>query len=207
MKARSRKWLIALGVILLLLVVVFLLRIPIMRGFGHYLICEDKLEPVEAMFVLSGAPMERGDEAATVFKTGIAKQAICTGESIPQDLYALGLIVSESELTRMNMIRGGADSTRVTFIKRGTSTQEESDIILAYCKEHSIKKIILISSKFHTRRVHKVFHDKFEDAGIQVLIHGAKSGSYDEENWWANEYGLIALNNEYVKLLYYAVKY
>jgi hypothetical protein len=30
---------------------------------------------------------------------------------------------------------------------------------------------------------------------------------YDPERWWDTEEGLLMVNNEYVKLLYYALKY
>jgi hypothetical protein len=55
--------------------------------------------------------------------------------------------------------------------------------------------------------VNNVFRSLLEDAGIQVLIRGAPSSLYDESLWWESETGLIMVNNEYVKLGYYFLKY
>jgi hypothetical protein len=35
----------------------------------------------------------------------------------------------------------------------------------------------------------------------------ANSLVYDSDSWWTSEEGLLMVNNEYVKLLYYLVKY
>jgi hypothetical protein len=40
-----------------------------------------------------------------------------------------------------------------------------------------------------------------------VLLHGAPASSFQESSWWTSEEGLIMLNNEYVKLAYYHIKY
>ncbi|MDX2001407.1 MAG: ElyC/SanA/YdcF family protein [Chitinophagales bacterium] len=202
----KRRAFILAGIALLVLLL-FACRFPILRGFGNFLICENTLQKSDAIFVLSGAPGERGQEAAKVLNAGYANVAYCTGESVPQDLYSLGITLSECDITRSNMIRSGADSLKVRTIKYGTSTQEESDTILNFCKKHRFKQVILISSKFHTRRVGQAFREKLESKGVKVIIHGASSGAYNERKWWQNEHGLIALNNEYIKLIYYWLKY
>jgi len=80
-------------------------------------------------------------------------------------------------------------------------------LILKYCIDHDIKKTIILSSKFHTLRVRKVFEPVLEKNGIEVIIRGAPSTKYSEHNWWKKEAGLIMVNNEYVKLVYYFFKY
>jgi uncharacterized SAM-binding protein YcdF (DUF218 family) len=95
----------------------------------------------------------------------------------------------------------------ITEIRKGTSTKEESDIILNYCLQHHIKKAIVLSSKLHTRRINEVFRKKLKDAGIELIIHGAPSSQYNEMYWWQSEDGLIAVNNEWIKRMYYWWKY
>ena len=116
-------------------------------------------------------------------------------------------LLLESELTKLYIESLGLSETVTTVIPEGTSTMEESDVILQYLTDNGISSCIIVSSKFHTRRVRRVFKDKLEDEGIQVLITGAPSRSYEEDKWWQSENGLLAVNNEYVKLLYYWLKY
>ena len=72
---------------------------------------------------------------------------------------------------------------------------------------------IIINNKFEIRETFSApcGNDtrflKFAQKGIQVSIKGAASSSYSENEWWKSENGLIALNNEYIKLIYYFMKY
>lgn len=194
-----------LGVIIFL-ILIFIFRNNILRTFSNFLVVEDEFGYVDSIFVLSGGAFDRGNETAKLFNESRTRRIVCTGGNYPPDFKALNLDMLESELTRKNIISQIPDSSKVKLLKIGSSTLEESDAILAYCKENKIRECIILSSKFHTRRVKNVFKKKFKKEGIKVYIKGADSSSYSENEWWKSEDGLIALNNEYVKLLYYMVK-
>lgn len=191
---------------IILLLLLFIFRNQILRSFSNYLVVENPYEYIETAFVLSGGAFDRGNETAILLNENKIGKAICTGENQPPDFKALHIEMLESELTRKNIIAQISDSTKVTLLKIGTSTFEESEAILAFCKAEKLTECVIISSKFHTRRIKNSFKKKFEKEGIKIYITGAASSSYEEDNWWKSENGLIALNNEYIKLLYYLVK-
>lgn len=209
--ATKRKFLVKLAVfvgsLLLLFFILFLLRYPLMRAAGNFLIKEDPVSHCEVMFVLSGNSWDRGKEAARLMEQNAADQVICTGVEINFALQTMGIHLNNADLTRKIMLDHGADSSRIATLPLGTSTWEEYEAILAYCQERNLQKVMVLSSKFHTRRIYRVFQPAFEDAGIELLIRGASESGFEEDRWWESEAGLIFLNNEYVKLLYYAVKY
>jgi uncharacterized SAM-binding protein YcdF (DUF218 family) len=91
----------------------------------------------------------------------------------------------------------------IRVLKTGTSTREEAELILDYSRDLGLKKVMVVSDKFHTHRVEQVFRDKLEDAGIELVLRGAPSSRYSEDQWWAGEAGLLMVNNEYIKLVYY----
>ncbi len=195
------------GVLLVLLICLFVFRYPIMRGFGHFLISSDELQKVSHVFVLSGGAFDRAPKGASVYLEGYTDTVVCTGQSVPHDLMAIGLPYSEGEITRRFVVENGVPEDKVKLLEQGTSTLEESEVILAYCKQNGIKKIGIVSTQFHTRRIRRVFDKKFAGSGIEVFIFGANATAYSEETWWDNEYGLISLNNEYIKIVYYWLKH
>ncbi|MEZ4915694.1 MAG: YdcF family protein [Chitinophagales bacterium] len=204
----KRKLFIFLGFILLFLICLFVFKTPIMKGMANFLIAENEANhTLNYGFVLSGGAFDRGNKAASLYKEGKILQFMCTGKNQSPDLKALGTDTLESDLTKLQMVKQGVPDSLIYLLKEGTSTLEESEAILVYCKTNNIKEIGVISSKFHTKRVHQVFTKKFKKEGIEVFIYGAPSSMYNEMEWWQNEYGLIALNNEYIKQLYYLVKY
>jgi uncharacterized SAM-binding protein YcdF (DUF218 family) len=203
----KKKWLRLLLGLLFFFGLLFLLRYPILRGAANFLIVEDDLEPAEVIIVLSGGAYDRGMYAAQLFEEGYAPKILCAGGNTPPDFEALQMDVLESELTVYFMGELGVPESAMTVIPESTSTLEESEVLLEYLKENGIKSCIVVSSKFHTRRVNFVFRNKYEEAGIELMISGAPSQTYKEREWWKDEYGLLAVNNEYVKLLYYWLKY
>jgi uncharacterized SAM-binding protein YcdF (DUF218 family) len=207
-RPRLRKFLIITGTLLFILLIVFVARRPIMRSLGNYLIEEDELSKCEALFVLSGNPNDRSLEAARLLKTGYAPYVICTGEVIPRLFEVIGdTTTDEADLSRIALLKAGVNDSNIVVLHIGTSTREESIAILEYCKQKGLKKIMLVSDKFHTNRIDYAFRDLYENAGIELVLRGCPSTAYSEDVWWAEEAGLLMVNNEYIKLIYYHLKH
>jgi len=203
---RTLRVLLVLGIIVGIL---FLARRPIMRGFAYWLVVEDEIQAVDAVFVLSGNAAERCPAAADVFERGMTPLVITTGESVNPTLVAAGTPINDAEVGRLALLELGVDSSAIRLLSRGTSTFEESEEILGYSLAQGFERIMIVSSKLHTRRIGFVFRDKFKENGIEVVVHGAtpRAEDYTLDEWWAYETGLIFLNNEYIKLVYYWLKY
>jgi len=201
-----KKLLLFIGIPFFVLLLLYFFRISLLQCAAGYLICEDLPSKSQIAFVLSGAPSERSAKAAEIFKKGYFNKIVCTGENHPQDFRALGVDMTEAELTKLALIKLGVPDSSIDLLKEGSSTLEESDAILKYCVEKKINQIEIVSSRFHTRRVRSVFKEKFAEENIEVKIIGAPAVGYEESKWWESEYGLLALNNEYVKLFYYCIK-
>jgi uncharacterized SAM-binding protein YcdF (DUF218 family) len=142
-----------------------------------------------------------------LIEEGWNQKVICTGGNVPTVLAAIDTVIYEAEITKDLLTRKGINKDAVVALTGSTSTKEESEEILAYCKINALKKITVISSRLHMRRVRMVFEKAFQNQGIQIIYRGAPSQNYDENNWWKSEAGLIMVNNEYVKYLYYLIKY
>lgn len=192
--------------LVLLAVLLVIFHGHLLRFAGNLLICEDNMEKVPALFVLSGDPWDRGNEAVRLFKKGFAEKIICTGENVPRLFLIADIQYPESELTKMNILSQGVPSEKVILLNKGTSTKEEAGHILEYCRQNNIKKLAVVSTKFHTRRIRNTFSKKFKEAGMELIIRGAPSSAYSEDRWWQNEDGLIFVNNEYIKIMYYWMK-
>lgn len=208
---------VALIFFLLLIFLSFIFRFQILKGIGNFLVSEDLLEKADAIFVLGGDSYDRGNFAIKLFNEGYSSKIVCLGENIPSIFKAIGISYAESEVTKINIMslptlfqrkrEKVIPDSSVIVLKKGTSTQEEIAAIIDYCKANNLEKVILISSKFHTRRVRLACKKKFREENLELIIAGAGSTIYPEEEWWKSEEGLIMVNNEYVKLVYYFLKY
>jgi uncharacterized SAM-binding protein YcdF (DUF218 family) len=202
-----KRYLVFFGILLLLLALGFLFRKQLLQGLGNYLVKEDPLIEAEALFVLAGEAYERTQEAEVLFRKGKAPIIYTLGAENNPDLRSLGTQMPEAELMREALLKAGLPDSAVHTLPMGSSTFEESEAILGFASAREYKTIIVVSSKLHTRRVRNVFRRKFARAGIEVVVRGADPEGYKLDEWWRYEKGLIFVNNEYVKLFYYALRY
>jgi uncharacterized SAM-binding protein YcdF (DUF218 family) len=203
MKLLRRKWVKVLLAVCVLLLLIFIFRNPLMRAAGSFLVTENELTHADAILILGGNSFDRGNEALRLYDEGWSDKLLCSGGNVPSVLAALNLELKECEVTQQLLVEKGVLPEAIVLLEESTSTAEEGTEALHYCLDEGIDTLIVVSSKFHLRRVRGVFKDQFEEKGIHVLFRGAPSSQYDEDLWWKSEGGLIMVNNEYVKLFYY----
>lgn len=190
-----------------------------MRGVGYYLMAETQLEKADAIFVLGGNINDRPVLAAKLYEEGWSEKIIplganfdfaqevllgCNPDCMSDDCNPCkpdALLMQEVLEEKLNI-----PFEAIVPLPEGTSTKEESDAILKFCKENGYQTIIVVSDLFHLKRISYVFIEKFEKEGIKVILRGAKNSQYNENFWWQYEAGLIMVNNEYIKLMYYWLK-
>ena len=204
---RKRRWWRILLIGLLAVGLLWTLRAPLLRGIGQLLIVEDDPRHADVAYALGGSSLDRGRELAVLLQRGVAPIGVTTGSNLSNALEAYGLEVTEASLTATVARRAGAPSLRIDTLVMGTSTWEEAAAVLDDARRRGADTIVVITTEFHTRRVKRVFRKRFEGSGITVLVHGAHASDYEPERWWTTEEGLIMVNNEYMKLLYYAITY
>lgn len=202
-----RRVLMALSGLLVMILVLWTARRPILRAVGDHLVQEDPLLPVDVVYVLGGGAVDRGREAVRIHHLGLSDRFVFTGADPVADLGIFGLRILGCELSQRVAVDQGLPVQFTSVLPKGTSTQEEALALLQLAIADQVDTVMVLTDRFHTRRVNKVFRQRFADAGITVLVHGTPSGSYVEEAWWESEKGLLMVNNEYVKLLYYTIKY
>lgn len=188
------------------IVLLWLFRVPILQAASSFLVCPDALSRVDAAYILGGSAEDRGAEAARLLRDGITSEAVFLGSQVPAVLIALGDSIMESELTMAAAERHGGSADSMRLLPKGTSTFEEFVAIRKDATEHGYGRIMIVSNSFHLRRL-RMLRSPIEEDGVVVLLRNCHNSRFDEERWWTSEEGLIMLNNEYVKLVYYLLRY
>ena len=122
-----------------------------------------------------------------------------------------GLVPDNTSLNVKMLGEFGVPASSIVILKQGegvTSTFEEALSVRHYLEQHTDqKKFILVTSAFHTRRARWIFRKSLDGLAVQIQVAPAPYGTFDVNNWWRDEDGLIYCFNEYVKLIYYWFKY
>ena len=204
LSGRHALWLASLVV---LVMIAWFCRIGILRSIGGFLVREDAPAHGDAMYVLGGAALERSIAAERFFREGWASHIVFTGANTPDALGVFGIKGTEAAMGQRVSLLAGVPVEHTELLEVGTSTWEEAQAVRDHALAHQYDTVLVVTTEFHTRRVGNVFREAIEPSGITVLVRAAPSVRYNPARWWEKEDGLLMVNNEYVKLVYYLWKY
>ena len=182
-------------------------RGELLKDLANAWIVHDPLSKADAIIVLGGGMQTRPFEAARLYREGYAPRVlVASPESKPTD--KIGITADDTEVTKRILSKQGVpDSAVLEFGDEVSSTHEEALALGSWIRKTGLKKIIIVSDPFHTRRVRWVFKKELQSTGTEILTVAAPSLKYDSSNWWQTEQGLIEFQNELIKYAYYRVNY
>jgi len=156
------------------------------RQVGRWLVVEDPLEPAQAIAVLSGHVPVRALEAAEIYEQGFAAEVWVLRPAGPaEQLRQMGIhYLGEDFYTEKVLMHVGvpADAIRV-LEKPAANTEEEVQEIAEELQRVGGKKVIVVTSKPHTRRVKAIWKARVGESP-RVLVRYATQDGYDGAHWW-----------------------
>ena len=90
-----------------------------------------------------------------------------------------------------------------TFGVANRNTNDEAVELRAWADGHKVTAIIIPIEIFSSRRVHWIFHRVFFGSRIHIEVLAFDQSDFTRENWWRDDHGLIAFQNEIIKYIYY----
>ena len=187
---------------------------PVLAWAGaHLLIVKSELASADAIVVMSGSATyrERADWAAKLYREGRAPIVILTNDSLKS-----GWDKKEErnpyfyELAARELQRLGVPESKIQVVSDvALGTYEESVGVRDYAGTHQLKRLLVVTSAYHTRRTLWSLRHACEGSGIEIGIDSPPPGWQTPEpsRWWWRRWGWKVVAGEYVKLVYYWMRY
>jgi uncharacterized SAM-binding protein YcdF (DUF218 family) len=181
---------------LFLLFLVYLARHPLMRMAGSFWTVDEGPVAADAIVILGDDNYsgDRATRAAEILKAGWAPRIIASGRYLRP--YASIAELEEHDLTD----RGVPASAILRLAHRAQDTQEEAVAISQFISSRGWKRIIVITSNFHTRRARYICERTFPP-GTVLRVVAARDSDYDPENWWRTRLGIKIFAHELAGML------
>ena len=148
---------------------------------GTFLAREQPLAKADAIFVFAGTLAERPLEAVDLFREGYAPRVVVTRATIDQATFQLekrGLrIPTQDDLTREVLLQLGVPAASLispSFVHDNTA--EEARTLRELALEYRWRRVILVSSKYHLRRVALAAHRALRGTGVEVILSTKQDG-------------------------------
>jgi uncharacterized SAM-binding protein YcdF (DUF218 family) len=173
-----------------------LIRHPLLRLAGGFWVVDDGPQHADAIVMLSddNYQAERAAHAAELYKDGWAPRVVASGRLLRP--YAGIAELEEHDLKD----RGVPAGAIVKFPQNGRNTREECAAIGAFVSSRGWKRILLVTSNYHTRRA-KYICSRVFPPGMILRVSPARDSDYDPANWWKTRQGTKMLFNESVGLV------
>ena len=202
---------ITLLIIILLLAILFSHQY-VLKKIGYFLIYEQKPQKADLIVVLNGRDAERSLAAVDLYNQGYAGLIIMAGlvkQPGSDEFWKRvggnfnGKVFFQRAIEAMGILE---ESFR--FIGNGvSSTYDEALATREFLKKNGYKSILIVTSKWHSRRAYLTFKSVIKDDGVKVWIYPSKYDTFDPNVWWKKETDAELVFYEYVRLIYYIVTF
>src|SRR5262249_5945415 len=140
-------------------------------NLGQFLAAEDPLEKADAIFVFSGTRAERPLEAYKLYRAGYAPRIVITRAIAEQALSLVeerGISLTEDVHVNPTVLTGlGVPEAALILPTRiHDNTAEEAQTLRALVQQYHWRTVILVSSKYHLRRVRLACRREVGDLGV-----------------------------------------
>ena len=177
-------------------------------GAGHFLIIDEPLQPADAIVVLAGARVVRWLEAADLYREDIAPAILLSPgivEAAEIRLREAGIsFPSEATLAAGALVQLGIPASAVsTFDRSVDNTAEEAVLAREIAQRRGWKRLIVVTSKYHTRRARYAFERELEGSGITAQVRGSRHDEVRPDAWWKSRSDFRFVTWELQKLAAY----
>jgi len=172
---------------------------------GRFLVEADPPAPADAIVVLAGSYPDRILEGVALYKEGLAPRILICREPETagfRRVSELGVKIPRGyEINRMVAEQLGVPPAAVEILDRGgDSTYGEAQAVLAEVVRRGYTSILLVTSKYHTRRAAEIY--RFLAAGqVKIIAQPARDDDFQSERWWRDRISSRRLIIEYLKWL------
>ena len=189
----------------LLLLLLALLLLP---GLGRFLVVEDPLTKADAIFVLGGSRLERPLEALDLYRNGWAPHILLSSQEADggeRALRARGIaVMSEPDFQRTTLVSLGVPASAVSILNDDQpSTADEAMTLARVAVERHWSRVIVVTSKMHTRRTALTMRRRAASAGVSIDVRGSRYDPMDVDHWWRKRSDLRFVILEVQKLTLY----
>lgn len=175
---------------------------------GRWLSPQQPLQKADAIFVLAGTVAERPLEAADLYEAGYAPRILVTRDTPEPAVLVAGTrgasLPQRFELNRQMLLELGVPASALIVPDRiHDNTAAEAQTLRDVAVMLGWKRVIVVSSAYHLRRVSIACRRQLRGTGIELLLRGTRYDPAVPDRWWTRRNDIRWVISEVPKVLAY----
>ena len=144
-------------------------------------------------FLVKAGPPQKADVIVVLAGDGFGHRILTAGELIKQGYATKALIsgpdgnygIYECDLAIPFAVKAGDPESYFTHLEHhARSTADEAVVVVKKLREMGVKRAILVTSNYHTRRAGNIFHRAAPD--LDFIVVSAEDEFFKPNDWWRN---------------------
>lgn len=158
------------------------------RRLGTFLVDIDPLEKADVIYVLGGTFLERPLEAVDLYHEGWAPRILLSAQVVDNGVAAARArgveVPTEPEMQIVALERLGVPRDAIDVLAPQGTTAEEARALAALARERGWTKVIVVTSKEHTRRAGLAMRRQVAGRGVAIIMRASRYDEADPAHWW-----------------------
>ena len=180
---------------------------------ARLLIVKSEMASADAIVVFSGSStfIERSAWAAKLYREGRAPVVVLTNDGL---ISGWNRVEERNpyfyELAAKRLQQEGVPADRIQVASGpALGTYEESLVLREYATTHKFKRLLAVTSAYHSRRALWSMRRACEGSGIEIGVDSPPPGwqTPAPSTWWWHRWGWKVVAIEYAKMIYYWATY
>lgn len=199
--------------LVLVILLVFVFIYPYILGrIGHFVALENAPKEADLIVILNGRDTERSLAAVDLYNKGYSKLIVISrGPKQPgSDEFwrRVGNNFDGKSFLQRALEAMGIPEDSLKFVGDGvTSTYDEALATRQFMKRNGYKSVLLVTSKWHSKRAYLTFKSVFKDDEMNIIICPSGYDTFDPDTWWKKNSDVELVFDEYVRLVYYLLSF
>ncbi len=212
--SRSARWIKIAGLVVLFFAIFIAFSHEyLLEKIGKFLVYEQSPQKADAIVVLNGRDCERSLAAVDLYNNGYSGLIVMAEISKQQGTDEFRKRVKRN-INRKIFIQWAIEAMGVPehsfkLIGNGiSSTYDEANVTKQFMLANDYKSILLVTSKWHSKRAFLTFQSVFnkdKNHNLNVIIYPSKYDTFNPDAWWKNSNDAEWVFYEYVRLIYYII--
>ncbi|MEP6915246.1 MAG: hypothetical protein ABJC89_06345 [Acidobacteriota bacterium] len=179
-------------------------RVRLLAAAGSALVIDAPAQPADVIVVSVAASSAGALEVADLIQQGLSPRVMVIAEP-PEPVRAeferrgLGYQDSADALIGSIHALGVPVVERIPYLSAGS--EDEGEIVARWCREHSIRSVIVVTTRDHSRRLTRVLRRSTPSGSLRVTVRGSPYSMFDPSTWWHTRTGTRIAVIELQKLL------
>lgn len=170
---------------------------------GTWLVVSRPLERPDAIISLASHEWERLPAAA---RLAVAIPSALVLLTLPQPATPYNCHDCSGRIARLQRLGVASDRIKVIPLT-SPGTYGEALAALGFARQSHIRRLLVVTTPYHTRRSLAAFRSVFDGSGVEIGIEPAASSPARPDKWWAAPYDRAYVGYEWAAVAYYSWRY